>query len=603
MPMISRHRSQRKRQPDASLLALEWGSLWGLALGSWITAPLIANAHFIRPATFEHWAVLVGTLAIMFAVMGAVLSLLTSIVLVLGEQVRKRPFRDKAWAYAFAMGPLLVVLYVGDSVVVHWVSYRSGVTDFANEIAIIAGVLTLCALAFRKIYARVADTVRPRRMAILLAVVSVSGFLVLPLRLVARPAAAPEISRLTTLPGHHDRPLLVIGLDSGTWRALDPLIATNATPNLKALADAGISGTVEALWPPYWSGPAWASIVTGLPRDVTGIYEDLAATTPGLPVFQLPLTPSLGLNPFYSIRFISMKEHGVVIPTRLPRSLLNGKPFWELLHEAGVPTAIVRFWFSHPPEGRARFVVSDWMGDDVFEAQIGIRRIARPGLVAPPELASELLEIFSGEWPFDRDGYAELLGGPEPVQRPADAVVDPVDALRRAFDIDRRVFAASEAILRKDPNMSVMAVYFNGFDWVAHAFWPYRFPEDYSEKKKPLPQDAERLGPVLDRYLRYFDRRLEGLLEQYATRPNVLIVSDHGHGPTTVYSGWPGFHAKEGLFLLAGPDVPHRSEHISVSYYDIVPTILHLKGFETPKALHGVSVLMRSSTRNATGAQ
>ena len=151
--------------------------------------------------------------------------------------------------------------------------------------------------------------------------------------------------------------------------------------------------------------------------------------------------------------------------------------------------------------------------------------------------------------------------------------------------------------------MSTMAVYFDGFDWVAHAFWPYRFPEDYTEKKRPRPQDAARLGPVLDRYLRYFDRQLGRLLEQYATRPNVLIISDHGHGPTTLYAFWPGFHAKEGLFLLAGPDVPHRSEHISVSYYDILPTILDLKGFETPKPLQGVPVLMRPGMRDATRAR
>jgi hypothetical protein len=37
--------------------------------------------------------------------------------------------------------------------------------------------------------------------------------------------------------------------------------------------------------------------------------------------------------------------------------------------------------------------------------------------------------------------------------------------------------------------------------------------------------------------------------------------------------------------------VPHRSERIAVSYYDILPTIVGLKGFRPPASLKGRSVL------------
>jgi arylsulfatase A-like enzyme len=101
----------------------------------------------------------------------------------------------------------------------------------------------------------------------------------------------------------------------------------------------------------------------------------------------------------------------------------------------------------------------------------------------------------------------------------------------------------------------------------------------------------------MDRYVRYLDARLGRLLALYRTEPNVLIVSDHGHGATTISSGWRGWHSTPGLFLLSGPQVPSSPEHIRVSYYDVVPTVLQLKQLEKPVALRGSSVLQRIDSR------
>ena len=45
------------------------------------------------------------------------------------------------------------------------------------------------------------------------------------------------------------------------------------------------------------------------------------------------------------------------------------------------------------------------------------------------------------------------------------------------------------------------------------------------------------------------------------------------------------------MFLLAGPSVPHDPASIAPSYFDVLPTLLRLKGFEKPAALQGRSVL------------
>jgi hypothetical protein len=579
------------KQPDAVLLAVGWGALWGIVLGQWLLAPLIVNVHFIHPRSSVQWLALGVALSAIFGLMGAFLSFFASFALVFKES--RARFRNRTWAYGLAAGPLLVVAYVVDSLLIHWINFRSFRTlwMYGSTAAAVVGALVAVSVAFGRVYPRL-TTVRPAWMTLVLSIAAVAGTASLPVRTVPAPRPVAPVGKLAHSSGDNaGAPLLLLGLDSGTWRVLEPLIATGAAPNLRALWDSGIRGDVEALWPPHWSGAAWAAIVTGQPRDVTGVYEDLAARAPGLPFFQVPITSNILLNPSYTARYLLMAS-GAIRFTPPPRALLNGQPFWELLHEAGVPTAVVRFRFTYPAKGAA-IVVSDWVGRDQWQS-MGVEREPALDAVAPKELAAELLSPFSDDEGFDEALIAELLPGPQ-APKPADARNDPVLALRWAADIDRRTLDVSEVILRKDPNRSVLAIYLDGFDLIAHAFWQYRFPEDFPGNP-PAQADVERLKPVIDRYVRYLDNRLGRLLALYATKPDVLIVSDHGHGPTTIDSAWRGWHRSPGMFLMAGPQVPFRSDRIKVSYFDILPTILDLKHLEHPPGLRGTSVLRRGAT-------
>jgi hypothetical protein len=528
--------------------------------------------------------------------MGAFLSFFAGFALVFKES--RGRFRDRTWAYALAVGPLLVAAYVVDSLLIHWINFRSFRTLWMYGAAGLAleGTLAAVSLLFSRVYLR--DTkVRIVWLVFVLLVVTLIGAASLPFRTVGAPRPVPPLGQLVPSAGQGtDPPLLFIGLDSGTWRVLEPLIASGAAPHLRALWNGGIHGDVEALWPPHWSGAAWAAIVTGHPREITGVYEDLAAQAPGLPFFQVPIASNILLNPTYTARYLLMAS-GAIRFTPPPRALLNGQPFWELLHEAGVPTAVVRFRFTYPARG-ADIVVSDWVGRDQWQS-MGVRRETAEDAVTPKELAAELLAPFSDDEGFDEALVSDLLPGPQ-AARPADAVNDPALALRWAADIDRRTLDVSEVILRKDPTRSVLAIYLDGFDLIAHAFWQYRFPEDFSENK-PAPADVERLKPVIDRYVRYLDARLGRLLALYATKPDVLIVSDHGHGPTTIDSAWRGWHWSPGMFLMAGPQVPYRPDRMRVSYFDVLPTILDLKRLQHPAGLRGTSVLSRAAEQYSCG--
>lgn len=270
------------------------------------------------------------------------------------------------------------------------------------------------------------------------------------------------------------------------------------------------------------------------------------------------------------------------------------------MHAAGVDTAVVRFRFTYPPDGQADTVISDWAGHDEWES-LGVQRPMGPDTVAPRNRADELLAPFRKTGPWNPGLFASLLPGPVP-PTPRDALGDPIEALRTASDIDERTFEAADSILRRNTKQQFLAVYIGGLDAVEHAFWQYRFPGDF-DTDPPAPDDVRRLGPVVDRYVQYVDNRLARLLSLYAVPPNVIIVSDHGHGPTTVASNWRGWHTKEGMFVAAGPGIPHQSASLGkVSYYDIVPTLLSLEGLRVCSGLQGHPLIpMPGDSNSADG--
>jgi predicted AlkP superfamily phosphohydrolase/phosphomutase len=131
-------------------------------------------------------------------------------------------------------------------------------------------------------------------------------------------------------------------------------------------------------------------------------------------------------------------------------------------------------------------------------------------------------------------------------------------------------------------------IHLGGFDNVQHVFWQYRFPRDFA--RTPETKDVEALGSIIDRYAEFVDRGVGEMMGAFAEQPNAMIISDHGMGSFENKPPFKGWHASPGIFVAAGPDFPHRKARMDVSYYDIVPTILDLKGLEKPETLKGKSL-------------
>lgn len=70
---------------------------------------------------------------------------------------------------------------------------------------------------------------------------------------------------------------VVIGLDAGTWRLLDPLMATGVMPNLARLKREGASSVLRSTMPPY-TAPAWTTFATGVNPGKHGCYDFLLPT-------------------------------------------------------------------------------------------------------------------------------------------------------------------------------------------------------------------------------------------------------------------------------------------------------------------------------------
>jgi predicted AlkP superfamily phosphohydrolase/phosphomutase len=276
--------------------------------------------------------------------------------------------------------------------------------------------------------------------------------------------------------------------------------------------------------------------------------------------------------------------------------MLQRPPIWELLSDAGVRSGVVRFDFTFPAAGQSEYVISSRAGRDSWD-WARVEKWTGEGLASPEGIAKELLAPFGEEIPQDEALLARFLPGPP---RPRSRrVAFEIQMLRIALDIDRRTTEAALQILERSPDLRFFGVYLGGFDNICHAFWPYRFPEEYG-KKRPAPEDVAEFKDIIDRYLEFIDECLGRLIAAYPEPPNVLIAADHGHVATEEHPLWLGWHGESGIFIASGPTFPRRRESLQISYYDIVPTIADALGFELPPGMHGSSVLAQPGSSSVT---
>jgi hypothetical protein len=539
--------------------------------------------------THAQAVALIALMGAIFALLGAAISAGLFVIHWIARQ--KLPARIPS--VSIVVGVLMPAVYLAAGAAIYFWKFRTiGGAGWYQRAALIAVTVTVCAALLAALYGRGTRRMNARERDRILAMVAGAVAFVAALVLVVRfPAFDRRVTKAHALQRsaqgiREKRKLLVIGIDGGAWHVISPLVQKGKLPTFDSLMRSGVHGDVQALWPPYWSIAAWAAIITGHRRRDVGVYGDLQVHVAGLPPFQSPMDLEPRQLPLTALEYVLASRN--MIRVEVPgRESLRLPPVWEMLDRSGVKTAVIRFNFTHPAAGQAAFVVSNRAMADMWR-HVGVRDPDRSQLVSPVSRTEDLLAPFSPEWDWDSTALEKVLPD-RSWPKPPDATVDPVRTLRGALRFDDATVIAASQLIVSEPAIEVMFVHFGGVDTIEHTFWQYRFPEEF--KNKPAQADVAALGGVIDRYMEFIDSGLAKIIASFPETPNVLIVSDHGQAAREDGVPFKGWHTSPGIFVAAGPDIGHRKDRLDVSYFDIVPTILELKGLSRPSDLSGKALL------------
>jgi tetratricopeptide (TPR) repeat protein len=370
--------------------------------------------------------------------------------------------------------------------------------------------------------------------------------------------------------------VLLIGLDAADWESLDPLLATGRLPNLKALLDRGVRGTLRS-YNPMVSPLLWTTVVTGKGPDVHGVAD-------------------------FSV--VASKTRAKVPISSHYRKV---KAIWNILSDLDRSTAVVGWWASYPADHIKGVMVTDRVAalsmlpnreslasDPGYTYPSETLGSLLPRFSRPAEISLEELRTFADIGPEEyRKGLDWIAHPPPPSEngKGKPPVQDPVGLLLKILTAARNYQAAGLDILGRGP-FDLTAIYFEGIDLVGHRFQHYRPPK----MQMVNSQEFAEFHNVVTAYYLYQDRFLGELVRKAGAGTTVMVISDHGFKtgsrrpegvlPYTVDQPVE-WHREDGIFILSGPAAARGSLSQRADLFDIAPTLLALLGAPVPTDMPG----------------
>ncbi|HZN03823.1 MAG TPA: alkaline phosphatase family protein, partial [Candidatus Polarisedimenticolia bacterium] len=373
------------------------------------------------------------------------------------------------------------------------------------------------------------------------------------------------------------RRIVLVGLDSYTWRIADPLMRQGRMPHLKAIVDRGVRANLRTITP-ILSPVIWTSIATGMKPSKHGIVDFV----------------------------VSARDTGALIP--VTSSMRRVPALWNVLGRQEVACDAVAWWASWPAEAVPGRIVSDRVAFQLFEQGVQDWKSTDPekarGKTSPADLFPTLLPMIKAPSEIRDAEVAPYLGsgrGPAAADRlPDDLTPEQADRIRQF----RTVLAAGQtyhAIARhllQHPAAapgapSVSLFYYEGPDTTSHLFMRDRPPLMPGVN----PQDSALFGAMVDRYYETQDRYLGEIVRDAGKDATILVVADHGFksgedrpvdSDPRIDRGRAGeWHTPVGVLAIAGPDVRRGVDIDAASILDITPTILALLGLPTARDMDG----------------
>ncbi|MDT8322397.1 MAG: alkaline phosphatase family protein, partial [Xanthomonadales bacterium] len=347
-------------------------------------------------------------------------------------------------------------------------------------------------------------------------------------------------------------PLIVLGLDGADWGVIEELIADGEMPHIARMVEEGAYG--HLLNPgPQVSPVVWTTFATGHFGRQHGILD-----------------------------FVYPYVEGAKRPVD---STLRREPaLWNLTAAAGKTATVIGYFVSHPAEPIQGRVVTDRAFQGLDES-VWPRSLAESVEGHRREAMSEsaaLISDFLG-WQYSPDQADEPSS---PRGKAAVLIKDRVDQRIVADEFLRRV---TMDLLDQPGDLFIS--YFRIIDIVSHSLWFYHDPTDWDEP--PSPEMKALLGETVSDAYRYADRIVGAILDRFADRANIVIISDHGFGSATGrFATGPenrmltGNHRPNGVFMAHGPDIlPGRVDGLTIM--EIMPTLAMLLGVSIADTLPG----------------
>ena len=291
--------------------------------------------------------------------------------------------------------------------------------------------------------------------------------------------------------------LLVVGLDSVNWEALQPQLNAARMPNLASLLNGSAKGVLHSTVPAH-TAAAWTTFTTGKSPGQHGILHFHRFD---------PRTMTRRLNTTYD---------------------LHHKTIWQLLDERGFRAGVVGQPQSYPlRELKHGFAMSG------FET---------PGTRAkftwPLSLKTEIL-AHAPEFSFKNE-RADGHSIPSLFKEKSD-FLDGVAGIQRDLEATHRV----NLYLAKSHPWDVLFLYYQQPDILFHKAWRWCDPATRDE-------DPER-ARIIDAFFVRLDEMIGEILSlPQSSGALTLICSDHGHGPLHEKVRVNGLLAEQGFLRRGG---------------------------------------------------
>jgi predicted AlkP superfamily phosphohydrolase/phosphomutase len=282
-------------------------------------------------------------------------------------------------------------------------------------------------------------------------------------------------------------------LDGATWDLLRPRMEDGRLPNLKRLADAGVTGDLTSIFPPE-TPAAWPSFMTGKNPGKHGVFDFLV------------YDPE------------SKTERPVNAGLRV------GKTIWEYLSDAGKTSLVLNVPTTYPPVKVSGAVISD------FLTPAGVRDFAHPR-----DLVDELEAEF-GRYPLFFETMSFISATSDKNADLFLSELERMDGIK--FDVTEKLFD------RYDPDFTMLHIW--GTDRLQHELWTFMDPAH----PKFQPEMAKKFGPRIEAYYAMLDARIGRLADKAGADGIVMVMSDHGFGPTHHFIDLNSWLLREGFIVL-----------------------------------------------------